>query len=84
MIRNNYMSEAALAQNLVNEILKLPEEKIIEVQNFINYLNSERKSKDTHVGTPGLSIKEAFTLRNKLSTFIEDWESKDMDIYDGL
>jgi hypothetical protein len=34
------MSEIVIAQNLLNEILKLPKEKIIEVQDFIDYLNS--------------------------------------------
>lgn len=78
------MSELAITQNLINEILKLPKEKIIKVQDFVEYLRSRSEKEGIPINDAGLSIKESFTLRKRFSSFTEDWESPDMAIYDKL
>jgi hypothetical protein len=84
MLKEETISEMAIAQNLMNEILKLPKEKIIEVQDFVEYLRSRSKIEGIPIAEAGLSINDSLELRNRLSTFAEDWDSSRMAAYDKL
>ncbi len=80
---------------LIEKIQNLPDDRLIEVEDFVDFL-AERKSSRTlgnhniqqsgsvNLSDLGISSIEAAAQRAALSTFAEDWERPEMAIYDKL
>ncbi len=78
------MEKEEYVQQVANEMLKLPENKVIEIVDFVHFLMKQIKNHETPLDQTELTKKEAFGLRNRLSTFEEDWNAEGMDAYDDL
>ena len=80
---------------LIEKIQNLPPEIINEVEDFVDFLaekqrkrnlddsaNSETES--VNLRERGISREEAAAQRAALSSFAEDWEQPEMEVYDKL
>ncbi len=80
------MKKERYAHYIANDLLTLPENKIIEVADFVHFLIEQMKVK--HRSIPlhksGLTREEASDLRVRLSTFEKDWDAAGMEDYDDL
>ena len=74
------------AHQIADDLLTLPESKIIEVADFVHFMMEQVKVQ--HRGVPlhktGLNRREASDLRRRLSTFDKDWSASGMEAYDDL
>jgi hypothetical protein len=78
------MKTKEYAQQIVDELLYLPKEKIIEVADFVHFLRERVQHRKTTFQEAGLTRAEALDLKRRLSTFENDWSIPDMDVYDNL
>ena len=79
---------------LIEKITKLPPERMTEVENFVDFLSGKEsrqhaESDDGSLGTInlrdlGISAEDAAQQRAALSSFAEDWERPEMEVYDKL
>ena len=76
------MAGQAYTQEIINDLLSLPDDKISEVKDFVQFLKS--RSKKLSIKEAGLSKEEAVDLRSRLSTFEDDWSASGMEAYDKL
>jgi hypothetical protein len=67
---------------LIEKIRNLPPETAGEVEDFVDFL-TEKKSKND-ISNPEITIDEIAEHRAALSSFAEDWELPEMEIYDKL
>jgi len=72
------------AEQILNNLVTLPEDKIIEVADFVQFLKTKTEKEKKQLQEPLLTKKEALILRRRLSTFEKDWSLPEMDIYDKL
>jgi hypothetical protein len=57
------MTNDIIIDGIIKEIAKLPKEKVIEVSDFVKFLNSGKSSHS--ISEAGFSVKETFDLRNR-------------------
>ena len=80
---------------LMEKIKQLPPETIGEVEDFVDFLagkQTNRNDHDTDISKDrgidlrelGIGPAEAAELRASLSSFAEDWDRPEMDVYDKL
>ncbi|HPZ10445.1 MAG TPA: hypothetical protein PL110_20310 [Candidatus Eremiobacteraeota bacterium] len=72
------------AQQILNDLLLLPENKIIEVADFVRFLKSQVQHKGIPISKSGLTQEQAFNLRARLASFDNDWNAPGMEVYDEL
>jgi lipoate-protein ligase A len=78
------MKTKEYAQQIVDELLYLPKEKVIEVADFVQFLRERVQHRKTTLEEAGLTRDEALDLKRRLSTFEDDWNIPGMDAYDNL
>lgn len=78
------METKEYAQQIIDELLYLPKEKIIEVADFVHFLREKVQHRKPTLYEAGLTRAEALDLKRRLSTFEDDWNIPDMDAYDNL
>lgn len=67
------MTNENIFQDILLNLKTLPEEKIKEVYDFVNFLKLKEKE----------SIKDTFIL-SQFNALKEDWEARGMEVYDDL
>lgn len=72
------------AQQIMSDLLALPEEKIGEVIDFVQFLKLQVQHKGSLLHETGLTREQAADLRIRLSTFENDWNAPGMEAYDNL
>jgi hypothetical protein len=78
------MSTQHYAEQIVDSLLVLPEEKIIEVFDFVMFLKGRLPQQGLTLEQAGLSREQAINLRARLKTFEDDWNAPGMEAYDKL
>ncbi|MCK4614393.1 MAG: hypothetical protein KAU14_06290 [Thermoplasmata archaeon] len=78
------MNVKTLTRKIAEDIAMLPENKLSEVSDFVQFLRHRAEKSGVPLGETGLSVREAETLRRRLSSFEEDWEAPGMEEYDDL
>ena len=72
-------------QQIVEDMLALPGDKIAEVVDFVHFLKAQAQtSGPTPLCEAGLTREEAFGMRRRLATFDNDWDAPGMGAYDDL
>lgn len=73
---------------LIEKIRRLPPDKVREIEDFVDFLDerSRRNGADEarSLESRGISREDAAEQRAALSTFAEDWELPEMEVYDEL
>lgn len=80
---------------LIEKIQNLPPEIINEVEDFVDFLAEKQRksnlddsenseSESVNLRERGISREEAAAQRAALSSFAEDWEQPEMEVYDKL
>ncbi|MEQ8173370.1 MAG: hypothetical protein ABRQ38_31080 [Candidatus Eremiobacterota bacterium] len=72
------------AEQILNDLIVLPENKIVEVADFVHFLKSRVHTKDIPLSETGLTREQALNLRSKLASFDHDWNAPGMEAYDEL
>ncbi len=72
------------AQRIVDDLLTLPSDRIVEVENVVHFLKGQVQHQGTPLHETGLTREEVFDLRRRLTTFENDWNAPGMDAYDNL
>lgn len=81
--------------DLIEKIQSLPPDSISEVEDFVDFLADKQskrnggdaekdKSGSVNLRDLGISAAEAAEQRAALSSFAEDWERPEMEVYDKL
>ena len=78
------MDREKYAQQIANDLLTLPEDKIVEVADFVHFLMEQVQHRGIPLHRTGLTRKEASNLRARLSAFENDWSAPGMEAYDDL
>ncbi|MFQ6072542.1 MAG: hypothetical protein ACE5KT_07570 [Methanosarcinales archaeon] len=78
------MDTKEYVQQIVNDLLTLPKDKIVEVADFVHFLMEQVQHQGIPLREAGLTREEAFDLRRRLATFESDWNAPGMDAYDNL
>ena len=78
------MDKEKYAQQIVSDLLTLPENKLAEVAELVHFLVEQVQHHGTPLRNTGLTREEAFDLRRRLSTFEDDWNAPGMEAYDNL
>ena len=78
------MDKEKYAQQIVDTLLTLPENKVVEVADFVHFLMEQVQHHGIPLHEAGLTYKEASDLRARLSTFENDWNVPGMEAYDNL
>ncbi len=78
------MDTKKYAQQIIDDLLSLPKDKIVEVADFVHFLREQVQHQGIPLEKAGLTREEAFDLRRRLATFESDWNVPDMDAYDNL
>jgi hypothetical protein len=85
---NNYgdtaMSSREYAEKIVDNLLVLPQEKIVEVFDFVMFLKERLPKQGITLEQAGLTHEQAINLRARLKTFEDDWNAPGMEAYDKL
>jgi hypothetical protein len=72
-------------QQIVEDMLALPGDKIVEVADFVHLPKAQvQTSGHTPLRETGLTREEAFDLRRRLAAFENDRDAPGMGAYDGL
>ncbi|MFH1859708.1 MAG: hypothetical protein ABH870_01645 [bacterium] len=71
-------------QQIVSDLFALPENKVSEVVDFIQFLKLRVQQQGILLKDTGLTRKEASDLRVRLTTFESDWNVPGMEAYDEL
>lgn len=80
---------------LLEKIQQLPPETVSEVEDFVDFLAEKRSKRNgdnfenpesgvVNLRELGISAEEASEQRAALSSFAEDWDRPEMEIYDNL
>lgn len=75
---------------LIEKISNLPPQRISEVEDFVDFLAEKdavairNGSQSVDLRELGIEAAEAAEQRAALSSFAEDWERPEMDVYDKL
>jgi hypothetical protein len=72
------------AEQIIDSLLILPEEKTREVFNFVTFLKERLPQHGITLEQVGLTREQAVNLRARLKTFEEDWNAPGMEAYDKL
>lgn len=83
------------SQELIEKIQRLPPQTVSEVEDFVDFLSEKRSKQNGDHFEPsepgvvnlrelGISAQEAAEQRAALSSFVEDWERPEMEVYDKL
>ncbi|MFH1859866.1 MAG: hypothetical protein ABH870_02450 [bacterium] len=78
------MAVQEYTQQIINDLFTLPENKVSEVVDFIQFLKLQIQQKGTLLKDAGLTREEASDLRVRLTTFESDWNVLGMESYDEL
>lgn len=78
------MSTREYAEQIVDSLLILPDEKIREVFGFMMFLKERLPQQGVTLEQAGLSRDQAVNLRARLKTFEDDWNAPGMEAYDKL
>ena len=78
------MGKEEYVQQIVSDLLTLPESRIAEVADFVHFLMEQVRNHGIPLHRSGLTSEEAFDLRIRLSTFEDDWDAPGMEAYDDL
>lgn len=78
------MSSQQYAEQIVDNLLILPQEKIIEVFDFVMFLKERLPKQGVTLKQAGLTREQAVNLRARLKTFEDDWNARGMEAYDEL
>jgi len=78
------MSTTEYAEQIIDSLLVLPEEKIIEVYDFVSFLKERLPKQGITLEQAGLTRQHAINLRARLKTFEDDWNAPGMEAYDEL
>jgi len=78
------MSTREYAEQIVDHLLILPQEKIIEVLDFVMFLKDRLPKPGITLEQAGLTREQAINLRARLKTFEDDWNAPGMEAYDQL
>ncbi len=71
-------------QQIIEDLRTLPEEKIGEVIDFVQFLKLQVQHKGSLLRETGLTREESADLRARLATFESDWNAPGMEAYDDL
>lgn len=75
---------------LIETIQNLPPETVSGVEDFVDFLAEKRSKRDggssgsVNLRDLGIGLEEAAEQRAALSSFAEDWELPEMEVYDKL
>jgi hypothetical protein len=79
---------------LIEKIQNLPPETISEVEDFVDFLFEKQKrnraksenseTESVNLQERGISAEEAAEQRAMLSSFADDWDAPEMEVYDKL
>jgi hypothetical protein len=79
---------------LIEKIQNLPPETISEVEDFVDFLSEKQKriraksenseTESVNLQERGISAEEAAEQRAMLSSFADDWDVPEMEVYDKL
>lgn len=72
------------AEKIIDSLLVLPEEKIIEVYDFVSFLKERLPRQGITLEQAGLTREQAINLRARLKAFEDDWNAPGMEAYDKL
>jgi hypothetical protein len=78
------MSTKEYAEQIIDNLLVLPEDKIIEVFDFVQFLKDRLPKQGITLEQAGLTREQAVNLRARLKTFEDDWNAPGMEAYDEL
>ena len=78
------MNTQQYTQQIGNDLLVLPENKVIEVADFVQFLKLQVHHQGIPISEIGLTREEAFDSRVRLATFEKDWNAPGMEAYDEL
>lgn len=78
------MSTGNYAGQIVDNLLILPQEKSIEVFDFVMFLKERLPKQGITLEQAGLIREQAVNLRARLKTFKDDWNAPGMEAYDEL
>ena len=78
------MIASKYAKQIIDDLSMLPEEKILEVVDFVRFLRFQARSGELPLEETGLTLEQAADLRWRLMTFEEDWNAPGMEVYDEL
>ena len=78
------MSANEYAEQIIDSLLVLPQDKIIEVYDFVMFLKERLPNQSITLEQAGLTREQAFNLRARLKTFEDDWNAPGMEAYDEL
>lgn len=78
------MNTQQYTQQISNDLLTLPKNKVIEVADFVQFLKLQVHHQGIPISETGLTHEEAFDLRVRLTTFETDWNAPGMEVYDEL
>lgn len=78
------MSSQQYAEQIVDNLLILPQEKIIEVFDFVMFLKERLPKQGVTLKQAGLTREQAVNLKARLKTFEDDWNAPGMEAYDEL
>ena len=76
------MSSQQYAEQIVDNLLILPQEKIIEVFDFVMFLKERLPEQGVTLKQAGLTREQTVNLRARLKTFEDDWNAPGMEAYD--
>ena len=79
----------------MKKIQRLPPETVSEIEDFVDFLSEKRSKRNgdsfensapglVNLREHGISAQEAAEQRAALSSFAEDWERPEMEVYDKL
>lgn len=73
---------------LLEKIRRLPPDKVRELEDFVDLLDERSgqngSDKTSVLESRGISREDAAEQRAALSTFAEDWELPEMNVYDEV
>ena len=78
------MDTNAYAQQIVDDLITLPRDKILEVADYVQFLKEKTRRKGVPISEAGLTREHAFELRRRLATFEDDWNVPGMEAYDDF
>jgi len=78
------MSNAEYVEKIGGRLLVLPEEKIREVFDFVQFLCQRLDQQGVQLEKAGLTREQAINLRARLKCFEDDWNAPGMEAYDEL
>lgn len=78
------MNKEKYTQQIVDNLFLLPQDKVVEVLDFVNFLVGQTRNKGVPLSMTGLTHEEARNLQIRLTTFEDDWNASGMDTYNDL